>query len=250
MSADGPGIDPREKLDEAVIAPAPTRRRRARRFQYFVLGATLGFIALAVVARSVPYFPIDLKLTRALQADKGILFAQLMAGVSWLGYWPQVEVIGSAIVLSLYLLGLRWEAVALSSTAFASGVGALVKLAVMRPRPTADLVEVSRILDTMSFPSGHVVTATAFGGFLVFLAYSLLKPSWGRTLLIGCLVLEILLMGVSRMFLGNHWFSDVVGGHVLGGLWLALSIQFYRWGKTRFFVHQPVASSEVKAGKT
>ena len=49
------------------------------------------------------------------------------------------------------------------------------------------------------------------------------------------------LMGVSRIYQGQHWFSDVMGAYLLGSVWLALTIKFYRWGKPRFFVHQPVA---------
>jgi undecaprenyl-diphosphatase len=48
-------------------------------------------------------------------------------------------------------------------------------------------------------------------------------------------------MGMSRIYLGHHWFSDVMGAYLLGSLWLALTIRFYRWGKTRYFIRQPVA---------
>jgi undecaprenyl-diphosphatase len=52
-------------------------------------------------------------------------------------------------------------------------------------------------------------------------------------------------MGPSRIYLGQHWFSDVMGAYVLGSLWLLLSIRVYRWGKPRFFRDQPVAREKV-----
>jgi len=219
----------------AISAP-PERHHRAIRFQRYVIGATLLFILLAVAARLNPYFPLDLRITRAVQADHGAAFDRLMAGISWLGYPPQAWWIGGATTVTLFAAGLRWEAVA---TAFA-GLGivacGLVKMLVGRPRPAADLVQVMREVGAFSFPSGHVVMATTFLGFLAFLTFTLLKPSAWRHLMVAILVVAILLMGVSRIDQGLHWFSDVVGAWLLGSVWLVLSIQFYRWGRPRFLV--------------
>jgi len=61
----------------------------------------------------------------------------------------------------------------------------------------------------------------------------------------GSLVLTI---GASRIYLGEHWASDVVGAYLLGSLVLIGVIQFYHWGKTRFFIHQPVAAGSKQDG--
>jgi undecaprenyl-diphosphatase len=164
-----------------------------------------------------------------------------MFSLSWLGFYPQAVFIGLATIVAVALAGLRWEAVALLVAAVGTGMGALIKLVVYRPRPSADLVHVFAQLPSSGFPSGHVLSFTAFCGFLVFLCYSVLKPSVGRTIGITILSLVIGLMGVSRIYLGQHWFSDVMGAYLFGSLWLALTIKIYRWGKLRFFVHQPVA---------
>jgi len=84
------------------------------------------------------------------------------------------------------------------------------------------------------------VTAGLVALFAV-LAFTLLKPSAGRTALLVACGLLLALMGVSRIDLGQHWFSDVMGAYMFGSLWLALTIRIYRWGKPRFFRHQPVA---------
>jgi undecaprenyl-diphosphatase len=162
-------------------------------------------------------------------------------GISWLGFMPQVDMLAALAIALLVLAGLRWEAVVALFAACAVGVGTLVKLVVYRPRPSADLVHVFSQLPSSGFPSGHVLAFTAFGGFLAFLFYTLLKPSWGRTTLLAAFAMLILLMGLSRIYQGQHWFSDVMGAYLLGSMWLALSIWLYRWGKLRFFTHQPVA---------
>jgi undecaprenyl-diphosphatase len=105
-------------------------------------------------------------------------------------------------------------------------------------------VNVFAKLSSYSFPSGHVMFYLGFFGFIWFLAFTLLKPSLKRSLLLVFFGILIVLIGVSRVYLGEHWPSDVLGSYLLGSLTLAALIQFYLWGKTRFFVHQPVAPAE------
>jgi len=225
----------------SAIAARPTRRARAAAFQAYVLGASVAFVALAVAAHYVPYFGLDLRITRAVQSlHVGVLDAVLRA-LTWAGFVPQVDVIGTLLFLTLFLFGLRWEAVGVLFAYGITFVGMVVKLLVVRPRPSADLVYVMSQLDSTAFPSGHVLAATSVCGYLAFLAYTLLKPSARRTALIGVALAIVPLMGVSRIYLGQHWFSDVMGAYLLASLWLALTIRFYRWGKPRFFRRQPVA---------
>ena len=232
---------PLRTIDRRAIAPRRTRRRRAAVFQTYVLLASGVFVALAVVAHTVAYFPIDLTITRAVQRWHGPTFAQLMYGISWLGFTPQVVFVCLGAALLILAFGLRWEALTCLVAQAGVGVGTLVKVIVIRPRPRADLVHVFAQLSSSGFPSGHVLEFTAFCGFLAFLCYTLFRPSWGRTIVMSLLGALILLMGLSRIYQGQHWFSDVMGAYLLGSLWLALTIKLYRWGKPRFFVRQPVA---------
>src|SRR5215203_1245606 len=218
------GADPREQLNTKIIAPAPTRHGRAITFQAYVLIASLGFVVMAVFAHTIGYFPIDLTFTRSIQTVSSPLFGQAMQAVSWIGFIPQVDIIGGALIVALFIAGLRWEAVCSLFAAGGTLVGSLAKLIVIRPRPTADLVNVFSQIDSSGFPSGHVLMVTTFYGFLTFLGYTLFKPSWQRTALLALFFVLIVLMGLSRIYLGHHWFSDVMGAYVLGSLWLALSI--------------------------
>jgi undecaprenyl-diphosphatase len=74
---------------------------------------------------------------------------------------------------------------------------------------------------------------TAFLGFLCYLAIVRLAPSWARTALIVFLVAMIVIMGIARIDAGEHWPSDVLGGYILGIMWLATTVEFYRWGRRR-----------------
>jgi len=111
-----------KKLDDAVIAPRPSRRYRAAAFQIFVLVTALVFVLLAVASHFVAYFPIDLTVTRALQSYHGTAFDGLMFVVSWVGFFPQVVPISLSAILALWFMGLRWEATAALVATVSSGV--------------------------------------------------------------------------------------------------------------------------------
>jgi len=240
---------PLKKLDKKVIAQRPTRRYRARVFQAYVYVGSIGFVVLAMAARSVPHFAIDLKVTRALQSYHGPMFDYLMFSISWIGFQPQSIAFGLIPVIILFSMGLRWEAIATLIAVSSVVLAGVVKALTDRPRPGIDLVKVFSELDTSSFPSGHVLSTTTLCGFLAFLTFTLLKPSAGRTALLVFFTLLVVLMGPSRIYQGQHWFSDVMGAYLLATIWLGVTITIYRWGKPRFFTHQPVAP-ETPAAQT
>jgi undecaprenyl-diphosphatase len=229
----------------AETAPAHVRHYRAVLFQLSLLLVTAAFAVLTFLVKTTPSFATDLKITRAIQLINFPPFALLMSVVSWPGFSPQSMIITGLIILLIYGFGLHWEAVmALIAAVFSTAINVLVKDLIQRPRPTAGMVNVIDTLNSYSFPSGHVMFYLGFLGYIGFLVFSLLKPSLKRSLLLVLFGGLILLIGVSRIYLGEHWASDVLGSYLLGSLTLVATIQFYRWGKTRFFVRQPVAGAK------
>ncbi len=232
-----------EQAARTESAPPHVQHYQGALFQgalFLVIGA---FSILTFLVKTIPSFAIDLEITRAIQVINFPGFAWLMVVTSWPGFGPQVIIITGIIALIIYFLGLHWEGVmALVAALLSTAVNILVKEMVQRPRPGATLVNVIDVLNSYSFPSGHVMYYLVFLGFIAFLAFSLMKPSIKRSLLLTPTVIPIVLIGISRIYLGEHWASDVLGAYLLGSVTLVATIQIYRWGKTRFFVHQPVAS--------
>lgn len=239
--------DAAQRAARGEITSPPRRERRTYLFQLGLLAIVGAFTTLTILVKTTPSFPIDVQITRALQSSSSPLFSGLMQLISWPGFSPQCYLLSALIVAALYFFGFHWEAVAaLFAALLPPIVNAIVKDYIKRPRPTVDLVDVFRILDSYSFPSGHVMFYVGFFGFLWFLAYTLLKRSWLRTSLPIVLGIFIALVGVSRMYLGQHWASDVLGAYLLGSLTLVVNIWFYRWGSKRFLVRQPVAPEKPK----
>ena len=89
----------------------------------------------------------------------------------------------------------------------------IVKETVSRARPTGEFIIASN-LPGYSFPSGHAVTSAAAFGILAILAYSHMKKPWKYIVFGACLTI-ILLIGISRIYLGAHYPTDVLGGWLL-----------------------------------
>jgi len=143
----------------------------------------------------------------------------------------------------LWLQGLRRVALFLL-TAILGGL--LLSLALKsgfdRPRP--DLVSHGSMIYTSSFPSGHSMLAAVVyltGGGLLAVVHSVRKV---RVYLIGCSVLATLLVGVSRVYLGVHWPSDVLAGWAAGAAWAAACWLAAQWLQERGRIEQATAASD------
>jgi membrane-associated phospholipid phosphatase len=193
---------------------------------------TLAFAMLAVAAHHTPYFPFDLALTQAIQTVRSPVIDALTEAASWPGFPPQSDVIFGALVL---LLALRRRFVATLGEVLAAAGSALlwfgIAPVVARPRPSPDLIYVSQQIGAGSFPSGHVLNLTAGLGFAWFLAYTMLPATWWRTAILWLLPMFLIALGIARVYSGQHWSSDVLGGYLLGGVWLWLCITGYRWAQ-------------------
>ena len=130
-----------------------------------------------------------------------------------------------AVVFGVYLIRRRrfyWLAAFLSSVYGGMLLNRILKYVFQRPRPHFDDPLLS--LTSYSFPSGHTMTATVLFGVLA--AYFLTTtPDWRRRVVIVFVAgLLILLVGFSRMYLGVHYLSDVLGAMAEGLAWLALCL--------------------------
>ena len=240
---------PRASNDPAspaeMVSP-PVRRRRSALFQLALILAVIVFALLTVLVSTTPSFAIDLQITRAIQSVDYPLFSRMMRLVSWPGFLPQSIIIIVLIALVFYLSGLKWEAVVSLLASVVSGLtNELIKGFIGRPRPAVDLVDVFRVLDSYSFPSGHVMFYTILFGFVWYLVYTLLQQSLQRSFFLCIFGFFILLVGISRIYLGQHWASDVLGAYLLGGLILVGIVSLHRWGKSRFWVRPSIATGNT-----
>lgn len=208
--------------------------------------ALIAFVVLAIAAHANSVLPADVGFTTDLQRIHRAAFHRLMVLISAPGYPPWAEIIEAAGIVALVLLRRRLEALFLALTLLADGGAALIKVIVARPRPSPKLVEVLLRLGSFSFPSGHVVHFMVFYGFLAYVLVTCWRSSWPRNLVLAICVALICLVGFSRIYLGEHWLTDVIGGYLFGGAFLVGLIAVYRRASERR--SQPASSSAHAGG--
>jgi undecaprenyl-diphosphatase len=102
----------------------------------------------------------------------------------------------------------------------------LIKNLIARPRP--EILEHLISSDGGSFPSGHSATAAVFYGLIGYILLRELKSQRAKFITGIILSVVILSVGISRIYLGVHWPTDVLGGYFIAFLWLALIIYIFK----------------------
>jgi undecaprenyl-diphosphatase len=168
---------------------------------------------LPLKIRGIPIIPLD------PTEPPGMV---VMRALSLLGTPQLIILTGLALALAL-VWGRRWKEILLLILTVSGGelINVLLKWLFAQPRPSWS--HPLLVFSTSSFPSGHAMRSVLFFGLLGYLLRSEMGSWRGRvwTMASGGLVL---LIGVSRLYLGAHELIDVLVGYAVGGGWLACAI--------------------------
>jgi membrane-associated phospholipid phosphatase len=217
------------------VLPAAVTVERGRIGERAAIAGLAGFCAVFALVHARRSEAFDLAVTLRLQRWRHRTLTRILTAASWPGFPPQSRVIPPVIIALLWLIGLRLEARVLALGWGASLLSTIVKLGAGRERPVAgvDLRVVSAPLGGSSFPSGHVITYVGFYGTLCYLAFSLVRATAARRIVVGGLASLVALVGPSRVFLGHHWPTDVTASYLLGTTYLVGVTDIYRRAKAR-----------------
>ncbi|CAH1210692.1 hypothetical protein PAECIP111891_03559 [Paenibacillus allorhizoplanae] len=197
----------------------------------FLVLSILSVICFSVVASLIKgrwIAQFDSRVISAVQGMESPWLTTVMHGFTFIGSTPVVIVIS---VFSLFLffkfLHHRLELVLfLVLVAGTAILNQLLKLVFHRERPT-----LHRLIEETgySFPSGHSMAAFALYAALSFLLWRHVPSKSGRTIVICISILMILMIGSSRIYLGVHYPSDVVGAYLASGFWFTFCVWIFQW---------------------
>lgn len=203
------------------------RIREARAIHFLALLSGI-FLALSLLTHTPYLTRVDTAITHTIQARRSALLDQVAEGLTALANGKVLLLLGVCGVAFFLRLRRPWAALHCAAALLGLPINLLLKQIVGRPRPDEGIVAVLLPVVGLSFPSGHAMTAVMFYGFWALMAWIHLPRQSARRW--GTLGFAALALGISlsRIYVGAHWFSDVVGGWTAGLFFLLILAETYK----------------------
>ncbi len=190
------------------------------------LGVAFGYIAAAIGNESIVHF--DTSVIGFVQGLEAPWLTTVMKIVTWIGSGSVVAPIAVIGFIVLYfVLHYRQQAFLLVVVIAGSVIfNSVLKNYFKRERP-----EIHRIMDAngFSFPSGHSMMAFALYAIIAYIAWRNVKTVTSRVVLVLFTTFMIIMIGTSRIYLGVHYPSDIVGGFAASAIWVTIAISVYAY---------------------
>ena len=213
--------------EPAIEHPSPPTKRGVTSLAIGFLIALVSMVCFAVLADGIyvqERFALDTIANPFLHGIASPTLDAVMNGITTLGSIPFVTILFIVAMVVLLATGKRTDALFLVAAIGGSvALNSILKLIIQRPRP---VLPWAHVLPDYSFPSGHSMNSLVFYVAIAMLIWTHAGQRAGTVAVIGALAIAIAI-GFSRIYLGYHYFSDVVGGFAAGLGWLfAVSVAF------------------------
>ncbi len=187
---------------------------------FILLICLVGFLKLAEDVFSKEILQADIVgydlISSFLISDFATPIAKLITN-----FGGALVLIGTTVILVISIKNRRIGLSIIVNLGIVTGLNIVLKQIVQRPRPT----EYRIVNETgYSFPSGHSMVSMAFYGFLIYLIYKYVKNQYLKIGLITFLSILIISIGISRIYLGVHYTSDVMAGFCISVSYLVLYV--------------------------
>jgi membrane-associated phospholipid phosphatase len=189
---------------------------------------TFFLILLSILVRLRATYKLDVAITLALQRWSTPVVGFIMKWLTWLGNTRTVVILAVACAIIAALAKDLRAAMFVGTSLLAFPINVALKRVFTRDRPGEKEVKIHPGPRWgFSYPSGHAMGSTAFYGFLAVLIFLHTPDSMIRQFTTLPLVLLPPSIGISRIYMGAHWFSDVLGGIAAGSILIAFLVVLY-----------------------
>jgi membrane-associated phospholipid phosphatase len=194
-------------------------------FVIFVVGMNL-FVELSEEVTEQAMRRFDTQITDYVTSFRNPQLNKFFQFITDLGdVYAYMVATSIAAVFFFFKLRNKWFVFQLLGVLVLSALANIaLKRAFNRARPT---IEHMVVVKSLSYPSGHAMSAMAFYGFLTYLIFQIKMPNWLRAVLSTVFIFLIFSIGISRIYLGVHFPSDVAGGFIAGLIWVAFCVVLF-----------------------
>ena len=212
---------------------------------HFIVGlfSLIGFSMMAIFISGQTIIQFDQTVISFIQGLESPMLTIIMKFFTYIGSFTSVFWIFLLASLFLYfVLKHRTELFLFGIVVIGTPlINRFLKQWFHRARPDLHrLIEIGGY----SFPSGHAMSAFAVYGILTFLLWRHITTRLGRTALIMISSVFILMIGVSRIYLGVHYPSDIIGGYFASSFWLAITIWFFQFYQKKRYERKNISGSK------
>jgi undecaprenyl-diphosphatase len=202
------------------------------------------FSLISLLISDQKILQFDQTVINMVQGSESIFLTKVMKFFTWIGSAPFVIALSIFLLFFLYkVLHHRFELIlfiaAVSGSAILNGI---LKQLFQRTRP-----DLHRLIDIegYSFPSGHAMNAFTVYSIISFLLWRHISKRLGRTILIFVSMVMILAIGISRIYLGVHYPSDIIGGYFASGFWITTAIMVFQYYQEKRYNKQQQRKKEI-----
>jgi len=193
-----------------------------------VFSAIIALIVFSIRKPIRRHKPVDIMIFEKIKPGVNTVNNKIMLFITFLG--KHQFLIPANLILIFYFLIItkqNWFSIRVITIAISSLVlMLLLKQLFQRKRPLSPLLKAAKGL---SFPSGHAIMAVTFYGLLIYILQHIIVLDWLKYFLTVLVIGLIILIGFSRIYLRVHYASDVLGGFIIGLLWLLISLAILKW---------------------
>ncbi|HZA80643.1 MAG TPA: phosphatase PAP2 family protein [Actinomycetes bacterium] len=231
-------LDPAPDDREVILAARWRRLRDGVPAALFLLGSAVVLAAVLVgvgwvlskVVHDDGIGRADSSLSRWLAGERTHELDDVTAVTSEIGGTLTITILAVLAVAVTAWMWRRWREPMAVAVAVAGEVAIFLAVTMLVDRQRPPVGHLDEAPPTSSFPSGHTAATLVLWGALAVLASERARSAMVRRLFVGLAVALPVLVAISRLYRGMHYLSDVLGGFLLGAVWLAVTVRGIRLG--------------------